>query len=150
MKKLFCTLLTVCILLSFAGCKLPSYEDTNGEADFSLQTITEEDILRAAGSTKIMASKVSINDNTVCKAQTMSGVETLFSERLKNETLDLTVSCAITKGNARLVLILDDKIIHDFAINEENQHITLDNVTGKVCLRLAGEAAGYVITWNMQ
>lgn len=150
MKKFFCTLLTVCILLSFAGCELPSYEDTNGEADFSLQTITEQDILRAAGSTKIMAFSSSVNGQTTCKAKTMNGVETLFEKKLNGQTLDLTVSCAITKGNARLVLILDDKIIHDFAINEENQHITLDNVTGKVCLRLAGEAAGYVITWNMQ
>lgn len=150
MKKLICTLLAVFILLSFTGCVMSSFEDTNGEADYSLQTITEENILQGMNTSEIMSSSVTVNNKTVCKAQTMSGVVNLFEKRMVNETLDIVVSCQITKGNAQLVLVIDGEIIHNFALNEENQHFTLENVTGKVCLKLAGESAGYSVTYEFQ
>lgn len=146
MKKLLCVVLAVILLLSCAGCVNLSYEDTNGEDNYALQTLTDADILRGASSSTVLSSKVTVNDKTECKAKTMSGVVTLLEKKLNNEPLHITVSCKISKGNARLVLVLDDKIIHDFALNTENQTFTLSNVTGKVRLKIAGESAGYEVT----
>ena len=67
-----------------------------------------------------------------------------------DEPLHIVVSCEITKGNARLVLVIDDKIVHSFALNEENQQLSLNNVTGKVCLKLAGETTGYTVTYKLK
>ena len=147
MKKLLCVLLTAFLLLSCSGCVTFSYEDTNGEDNYALQTLTDADILRGAGSSTVLSSKVTTNNKTECKAKTMSGVVTLFDTKLNKEPFTITVSCRITKGNARLVLVLDDEIVHDFALNTDNQTFTLPNVTGRVRLKLAGESTGYAITY---
>ena len=157
MKRILCILLAVLILLSLPFLILLSlpesmmsiYEDTNGDADFSLQTLTDQDIIQGTSFTKVMSSTLKNHNKTVCKARTMSGVEKLWEERLENETLDIIVSCEITKGNAQLVLVIDDKIVHTFAVNEVYQRFTLANVTGKVYLKLAGENAGYIVTYEL-
>lgn len=148
MKKILCTLLTVAIVMSFAGCVMSKYKDTNGESDFSLQTITDADILQGTGTSKLMYSKFTINNKTEFKAKTMSGVETVWERRLSDETLELTVSSTFTKGNARLVLLVDDEIVHDFSLNEQDQQFNLEHVTGKVRLKLACESAGFSVTYE--
>lgn len=150
MKKLLYILLPVFIVLPLSLFFMTSYTDNNGSSDFSLETLTDQDIIQGTGTTTIMTSKVTTNNKTVCKARTISGVAVLFEKNLENDTLNMVVSCEITKGNARLVLVIDDKIVHDFVINEENQHFALHNVTGKVCLKLAGESAGYSVTYKLQ
>ena len=148
MRRFLCTVLVVLLLLSFPGCMMISYEDTNGEDDFSLQTLTDQDIIGSSSCSKYMSSTTTMGNRTVCKVQTMSGVESLFQRRVENQRLDILVSCAVTKGNARLVLVVDDTIVHEFALNKDNQHLTLENVTGKVSLKLAGESTGYTVTFE--
>lgn len=158
MKKLICILLAVAALVAivtfitlfFTGFTAPSYQDTNGETDFSLQSITDQDILEGTNTIKILSSKLTKNNQTVCKAKTLSGVDELIKVRMQNEPLDLAVSCEIIKGNARLVLIVDDEIIHEFALNEADQHFTLENVTGTVRLKMAGENCGYTVTFEFK
>ena len=150
MKRLLCTCLALAMLLSFSGCSMPVYEDTNGEDNYSLQTITDEDIVQGISTTKVMSSTVTVNRKTVCKAKTMSGVESLWEQKLENETLEIVVSCEITKGNAKLVLVVDDEIVHTFSLNEDNQRVTLENVTGEVSLKLAGEDAGYAVSFEFE
>lgn len=150
MRKLLFALLTVSVLLSLPGCMIVSYEDTNGPSDFSLQTLTDQDIIRGTNTSTVMSSAVTVNNKTVCKAQTMSGVVTLFEKRFDNEPLQIVVSCEITKGNARLILVIDDSIVHSFALNEDNQQFVLNHAAGKVCLKLAGETAGYTVTYELQ
>jgi len=149
MKHYIGILLVLFTILSFPGCTITVYEDTNGEADFSLQTLTEEDIVRGTNTVQVMTSTATVNDKTVCKAKTISGVVELWNKTLKDEALEIVVSCEISKGNARLVLVIDDEIVHNFALNAESQHFSLDNVTGKISLKLAGESAGYRITYTV-
>ena len=150
MKKCMCILLAMLLVLSLGGCGTPNYEDTNGETNFSLQYITDVDIIQGINTFTMMSSTVSLNNTTTCKANTLSGVENLWKRNMKNGKLDMVVSCQITKGNARLVLLIDDTIVHDFSLNEANQHSTMENVSGKVCLKLAGENAGYAVSFTLQ
>ena len=150
MRKLLCTMLVLFILVSLEGCMMTSYEDTNGEDNFFLQSLTDQDIIYGTNTTTVMTSTATVNNRTTCKAKTINGVKELFMQKMQNEILDIVVSCQITQGNARLVLLVDDKIVHDFALNKENQHFTLENVTGKVRLKVAGESAGYVVTYILQ
>lgn len=62
----------------------------------------------------------------------------------------VNVSCSITKGNARLVLVINNEIVHDFGLKGMNQNFTLENVTGAVSLRIAGENTGYSIKYELK
>lgn len=159
MKRIFnnliCAILVFALMLSLGGCmSAGGIEDTNGEEDLSLQTITDKDIIEGMGSTRFMSSSSNSTVNgvskSVHKAKTMSGVLELYEDRLKNETLDITVSCEITKGNARLVLIVDGEIVHDFDLNGADQSLVLDNVSGNVSLKIAGESAGYAVSYTVK
>lgn len=137
-------------LVNRFGWVAPLYNDTNGPDDYSLQALTDQDILRGINARTIMSATVTHNDVTTCMAQTMHGVDDLFKTTLDYETRKITVSCKINKGNARLVLVVNDEIVHEFALNQENQHFTLENISGKICLRLAGEDAGYSVAYQWQ
>lgn len=143
------TLIIFSVLYVTGNVAVP-YEDTNGPDDYSLQVLTDQDILHGVDHIKIASATIKHNKLTTCTAKTMSGVETLFEASMDNETFRILVSCKIDKGNARLVLVVDEKIVHDFALNEENQLFVMKNVCGKIYLRLAGESAGYSVTYQLQ
>ena len=149
MKRWISILLISALLAACCGCHATSYEDTNGSDDFSLQTLTEEDILHSSGSTRIMSSTVTLNSQTTCKVKTMSGVVELYSRRMDGGYFGITVSSQVTKGNARLVLIVNDEIVHEFDLNRQDQYFALGNVSGKVSLKIAGESTGYNITFTV-
>ena len=50
----------------------------------------------------------------------------------------------VDKGNVKLVLVQDDKIVHEFTPNEAAQEYTLENASGsRISLRIAGESADF-------
>ena len=108
MKKLLYILLPVFLVLPLSLFFMTSYTDNNGSSDFSLETLTDQDIIQGTDTTTIMTSKVTTNNKTVCKARTISGVAVLLEKNLEHDTQNMVVSCEITKGNARLVLVIDD------------------------------------------
>ena len=150
MKRFVCWILLACVLCSLAGCGADMYADTNGEGDFTLQTLTDYDILHVRRSVRVMSSTKRFGNKTVCKTKTMSGVTDLYEGYLRGEDFQITVSSEFTKGNARLVLVLDDAIIHDFALNEEDQTFVLPNAKGRIHLRVAGESTGYRVEYRIQ
>lgn len=149
MKRLICFTLLVLTLLSLASCSVTTYEDTNGEDDFSLQTITDEDIIKGVNTSQFFTSTSSSDGTTTCKAKTMSGVVELYEGKRENEGIKIDVSSEITKGNARLVLVFNDEIVHDFDLNGKDQSFVMENVTGKFSLRIAGESTGYSVTYTV-
>ena len=150
MKRFVCWILLACVLCSLAGCGADMYADTNGEGDFTLQTLTDYDILHVRRSVRVMSSTKRFGNKTVCKTKTMSGVTDLYEGYLRGEDFQITVSSEFTKGNARLVLVLDDAIIHDFALNGEDQTFVLPNAKGRIHLRVAGESTGYRVEYRIQ
>lgn len=148
MKRFICFTLLALTLLSLASCTASTYEDTNGEDDFSLQTITDEDIIKGINTSQFFTSTLNSNDKTTCKAKTMSGVVELFEGKLENESFEIVVSSEITKGNARLVFVFNNEIVHDFDLNGEGQSFVMENATGNFSLRIAGESTGYSVTYT--
>ena len=66
MKKFITILLASILILSLAGCKFVTYEDTNGDEDFSLQTLTEADITSNITTySQKMGTKTMINNNDI-------------------------------------------------------------------------------------
>lgn len=150
MKRFVCWILLACVICSLAGCGANMYADTNGEADFTLQSITDEDILGVRRCVRVLSSTQRFGNKTVCKTQTMSGVTDLYEGYLRGEDFQITVSSEFTKGNARLMLVLGDAILHDFALNGEEQTFAIPAAKGRVYLRVAGESTGYRVEYRIQ
>ena len=149
MKKQFLCVVAVLLTLAllFTGCK--TYKDTNGENNYELQTLTEQDILQGGSVVKTGSSSATVNNTHSVKVKTMNGVDTL--ETFSGEKVVLLLSVTINKGNARLVVCTDDEILQEFELNKDNQLFTFEVETGsKAYLRIAGEDCGYSLTYQLQ
>jgi len=127
-------------------------EDTNGPDNYALQTITDENIIKmdmgATGGPKI--SKNIIQGDTVeFSAEKFTGVyEVLYDNFIGKSdfVLDMT-GFSVTGGNFKMVVIHDDKIV---ATLEPDMFVDycLEDVTGTVSLRIAGESASFTFSMS--
>ena len=142
MKKFLLFILTMSLVFSLVGCGI-EIEDTNGEDDYSLNTITDDNII----SLDLGAStySTSVDERPIeFKANNFSGVAEIFSENyFLASSIEIQVtSVNVNAGNLRLVVVCDDEIVHDFDINTtELQQYLLEDVKGSVSVRVAGESA---------
>ena len=163
------TRLTVFLLLIFSlcGCTLliskfkVETEDLNGEDDYSLAVLTEEDICAEDNVCYCVAFGLDPSgersyadgeylhdaDSVRATASTpLSGVSLLQITYGTADTVTFTVDCHRTKGNVRIVL-LDEQlnIIHDFSITETSAY-TVDDAKGREFeIRVAGESAEFTV-----
>lgn len=153
-KKILCIIgaivVIVAAVIAFVGNDLEHIEDTNGADNYSLQKITDEDIINLN-----LGTKGSFNERTGFVSETVeysadkfTGVMELYDEYVIANQLDITVNHAqVTSGNFRIVLLVNDEIVHDFTLNELTQTYTLENVSGYVSLRVAGESAAFMFDY---
>ena len=167
LRKALLILICSCVMLSLCSCSLLISEfkvetkDLNGEDDFSLAVLTDEDIcaednvcycvvfgLNASGS-KSYADEDYLHDGDIVKASAatpLSGVSLLQFTYGTAETITFTVECERTKGNVRIVLLDENlDIIHDFSVTEKSSY-TVNNAKGKEFeIRVAGESSEFTI-----
>ncbi len=137
--------LAVGALLLFGGTE--HIKDTNGPEDVSLQTITEEDILSRdmgaiGGPNK--SQSILTGDAIHFSADKFTGVAEILYDNFilpSDFQLDLT-NYEITGGNFQLVVIHNDQIV---AVLEPDMFVRfrLEDITGYVSLRIAGESAAF-------
>ena len=144
-------ILVVAMAVWFIMDKPEHIEDTNGADNYSLQTITDENICRL----DVSALNVVEDDNIVGEAVTykskkFSGVYEVFTENIVTNRYEITVNHAkVNAGNFKMVLCVDDKIVHTFKLNELSQTFVLENVKGSVSLRIAGESADFMFDYSV-
>ena len=160
-------LFIVCLFtaLSLCSCSLlinklkVETKDINGEDDFSLAVLTDEDIcaednvcyclafgLSSSGATSY-ADEDSLHDGdtvTASASTPLSGVSLLQATYGTAQEITFTVECTRTKGNVRIVLLNENlDIIHDFNVSEKSSY-TVNNAKGKEFeIRIAGESAEF-------
>lgn len=140
MVGLLCSMLLLCAVSCAAH-----YADTNGETDFSLQTLTEADILSRNNYLQTRASQSAANNNTKVSVGKFSGVRILHTFRSGTHTL--TVTPGVTAGNFRLVLCTENRILHDFALTGEKQTFIVDASAESVFFKAAGESAAFSLDY---
>ena len=167
-KKVLSIFICIFILFSLCSCSLlinkfkVETKDLNGEDNFSLAVLTDEDIcaennvcycvlfgLNASGS-KSFENEDYLHDGDTVEASAatpLSGVSLLQLTYGTSETITFTVECARTKGNVRIVLLDENlDIIHDFSVTEKSSY-TVNNAKGKEFeIRVAGESAEFNVT----
>ena len=136
-KVLVVAMVCLMLALSLSAC-IGHIEDTNGDDDFSLVTITDSDLVSGKSNSLTNNSmKTTIGNKTTHKYGKFSGIITLETIRVTTGKT-ITTTMSVTAGNCRLVLVKDGQIVYDFNINGSDS-VTLES--GTYYLRIAGESA---------
>lgn len=151
LEKLFWVVLAVSVLVicgwSFLTSDLEHIEDTNGEDNFALTTITDENIINMdigalGGPNKSVG--ILTGDSIEFSADKYTGVtEILYDNFIGPSDFDLSLTnFGITGGNFRMVIVHDGEIVAEL---EPDMFVDyrLEDVTGTVSLRIAGESASF-------
>ena len=135
----------------FLSSDLEHIEDTNGADNFSLQTITDSNIInRDIGAMGLEKSTDSAFNTTTYSSNKFTGVEEIFGENIWGNRFEITVNHArVDSGNFKIVLLEDDKIVHEFTLNELMQTYVLENPNGYISLRIAGESADFMFDYHI-
>lgn len=143
MKK-YLLLILLSIVLLLTGCGLGHIEDVNGEDDYSLATLTDDNIINPTGSTKTSSFYTSMNKMYKVKVKKFSGVEEL-AEFKESYSVSLTVDFKVNSGNGLVVLVKNDEIVKRFEPNTVTQY-NLQPYT-EYSLRVAGETCNYELKY---
>ena len=133
------------------GSNVKEYKDTNGENDFSLCKITDEDIIEGMDSSTLNIVTFDEEQNEYWylgkyfNGSTSLDTGTPLTE---NNTINIQ-KFSVTKGNARLLILADNTIVHDFIPNESNQELSLNNLQGDIILVIAGESTNFEVIFKV-
>lgn len=126
------------------------YEDTNGDLNYSLQTITDEDIIKRDTQSKGLVVNSDANWNESYMSTSFSGVESIYFKELNGESTRITIDyLTVKKGNFKMAVVVNEQIVHEFNINEREQSFSLQDVKGELWLVVAGEAAECDFDFNV-
>lgn len=144
MKKIISTILVAILVLSLCSCNFGHIEDTNGENDHTLCSLTEEDLLSGSNSfVQNVATKSRVGNKITYKVNKFSGVNTIANEYFSNEAeLTIDTCFVLSQGNARIAVIVNGEISCDIPVGESTTTIAVPADTS-VVIRLAGESAGF-------
>lgn len=144
---IFAIVMVVICAVLFLNDDLEHIEDTNGADDYSLTTITDENIINmdtgSIGGPKI--SKGILNGNMVeFSADKFTGVyEILYDNLIGSSDFTLSLSSfTVNSGNFKMVVVHDNEIV---ATLEPDTFVdySLEDVSGNVSLIIAGESASF-------
>lgn len=148
MKKFLNFILVSCMCFALVGCGT-EYEDTNGQDDFSLQTITDENIIHLeTGASGLKYSEENLGDiihSSEYSSKKFNGVEQIYLMDFIGAS-DIHVYIGhmnVKSGNFKLVAVNNDKIIHEFDLDTFNEEIVFEDITGTFSVHVAGERAAF-------
>ena len=127
------------------------YKDTNGEDNYSLCKITDEDIIEGMDSSTLnIVTFDEVKNEYWYLGKLFNGSTTLGTANSLTSSNTIEIQkFSVTKGNARLLILADDKIVHDFTLNESPQTFSLNNLEGEISLVVAGESANFEVTFKV-
>lgn len=148
MKKVMSLMLAAAMCLSLAACGT-EYEDTNGEEDYTLQTITDENIIALdIGASGLSYSEDSLDGATISSefsAKSFNGVERIYfaSYILPSDVNVYIGTMNVKSGNFKLAVVNNDEIIHEFALDTFSETFCFEDITGDFFICVAGEDAAF-------
>jgi hypothetical protein len=133
-------------------------EDTNGPDDFSVVTITEEELAKTdyssysaffigfstEGSQSEVVDKNFIDvdfDKTAYSSSSLSGIYVANVTKTKSNSMSLRITSAVESGNAEIYVFVDNILYERVNINETSE-IFLESISDKmIYVKVAGESA---------
>ena len=131
-------------------CSCASHiEDTNGEDDCSLCSLTDEDIINGTSSLSQRSISNRRNDRGSMSVEKFSGVRTVDSINVRNTAETLTCTVNVNSGNFRAVIVKDGEIFADLTIDGTKNSVKLTE-SGKYELKIAGESACFEMQYKIK
>lgn len=148
MKKIIAVLMVCAICVTLSGCGT-TYEDTNGDDVFTLQTITDKNIIfLETGASGLAYTESKLGDSVTSSeysSKNFNGVSQIFLTNFITES-DIRVYIGhmeVNSGNFKLVAINDDKIIKEFPLDSFNEEFLFEDIKGTFSIHIAGESANF-------
>ena len=109
MKKLLSIILMCCMCFALTGCG-PEYEDTNGEDNYKLQSITDDDIIHlATGASGLTYKETNVAGlhSSEYSSKNFNGVEQLYlTSFIAKSNVEIYIGhMSVESGNFKLVVI---------------------------------------------
>lgn len=148
MKKSWALLLAAVLVFALAACGT-EYADTNGDDDFTLQTITDENIVKLdLGASGLTYSEQDFGFGVISTeyySKNFNGVEEIYlTNYLLPSSFYIYVGYLnVSSGNFKLAVVNNDEIIREIPIGTFGEQIYFENIQGSFAIRLAGESAAF-------
>lgn len=153
LKKILLGIAVVVFLAVFAVWMLNSdlehIEDLNGEDNYSLATITDQQIIdHDMGYLNLKKSKGILSGNLIeFSSDKFTGVCQIFLEEvlISNDFVVEVTNFVVNSGNFEMVVLLDGEIVARLKPDAENlfTEYHMGDVSGEVSLVIAGESADF-------
>lgn len=144
------------VVLVFGGFSLLTsdlehIEDTNGLDNYRLQQINDYNIInKDIGALNLNESDQLLSSLPLISSKKFTGVADVYTTNVWGNRFDITLyTTEVRSGNLRIVLIHNDEIVHEFKLNELSESYTLENPSGFVALRIAGESANFEFSYDL-
>lgn len=144
-------IVVACIVIMCIGTPAQQIEDTNGADNFTLQTITNENIINCdISSTGLNTSKNKLTKTYTYYSDEFSGIEILDTHTYSGIGDTITVEkLEVNDGNLKVAVVENNKIVHEFNLNEADQSYTVNSSAGLYNLVVAGESADFSIKYKI-
>ncbi len=145
MKKIVRILCTFFLITGLTGCG-ETYEDTNGENNTALNTITDENIINmdigASGLSYTTTEVMGITCEEYSSNNFNGVIEIGYANYISANQIDVYVGhINVKSGNFKLVVLIDDEIVKVIPNDAFGETYTFKNVKGTLSIRAAGESA---------
>ena len=156
MKKILCLIMVLGFAVLAVGCG-PEIADTNGPDDYSLATITEDNIINQdLGCSSYSMSPGSedesyMEETTKFKGKEFSGVSRIYMTNFlgKSDVAVDVYNLTVDSGNFALLVLLDGEIVHEFKIGELTETFEMKDINGTFEIIIAGETADFKFWANV-
>ena len=142
---IFAVVMVAIFVVSMMTSDLKHIDDTNGADDYSLTTITDDDIIKCSMGALMPANvQKGISSNVKISSSKFTGVYEIISMNYilpSDFQLDLT-SFTVDGGNFKMVVVHNNKIVATLEPGEDVSY-RMEDIKGNVSLRIAGESASY-------
>lgn len=127
------------LILFLTGCGLGHIEDINGEDDYSLATLSEENLIKGTNSSSSFGSFTStINNKFTQKVKKMSGTTKVVE---LNSNRSYSIEFLVKSGNGLIGIVCNDEIIK---LVNPNTNASINVPSGKdYVVKIVGESCEY-------
>ena len=146
MKKLLSILFMLVCCVSLFGCSTETYEDTNGADNYTLQTITDENIVKLnVGGSGMSRSETKIGPITSVEysSKNFNGVYEIDQTNfiLPSDVSVYVGHMNVKSGNFKLAIVNDDAVIFEIPLDSFGDTYYFEDLKGHFAIRAAGESA---------
>lgn len=144
MKKIVSIFCPLILIFCLSACS--HIEDTNGEENFELNTLSDSDIINGTSvKANVVVQSFIINKGKL-KISKLSGVKLVDTFNLFNEDLTIVFNTKVKSGNFKLVVIYNGRI-DEIPINTTYEY-KLENALGECIVKVAGESAKFELEYE--